>query len=94
MKKIILLALIAIMAVGCGDAFPDDVTFTKGRRHLRGLAVFEYDSCEYILVYNSVAHKGNCKYCKQRRDRERLQAIPEPPQATPVNDKYEYIKWE
>ena len=25
------------------------------------------DSCEYIAGYNQLAHKGNCKYCKERR---------------------------
>lgn len=70
MKKIILLAIIAILATGCKGNFMEEVKFTKGEPQLRGLSVFEYDSCEYILVYKSVAHKGNCKYCKQRRENE------------------------
>ena len=33
--------------------------------------VIEVDSCEYLIAYAGykgfMAHKGNCKYCKQRR---------------------------
>lgn len=32
----------------------------------------EIDSCEYLVTSNSpgigLAHKGNCKYCKMRKD--------------------------
>lgn len=36
--------------------------------------VIEIDRCEYILVQSktydvaSIAHKGNCKYCEERRN--------------------------
>lgn len=38
--------------------------------------VIEIDSCEYILIQSwgkydyvkSIAHKGNCKYCEERRN--------------------------
>lgn len=41
--------------------------------------VIEIDSCEYIMVQSetyfwkkvtSIAHKGNCKYCQERRKHE------------------------
>lgn len=41
--------------------------------------VIEIDSCEYIMVQSetyswkkvtSIAHKGNCKYCLERRKQE------------------------
>lgn len=43
--------------------------------------VLVIDSCEYILVQstthrnwtvNCITHKGNCKYCKERRDNEKM----------------------
>lgn len=39
------------------------------------ISVIAIDSCEYIgLIYGSdsdkIAHKGNCIFCKQRRDKE------------------------
>lgn len=30
----------------------------------------EIDSCEYIWTSHRFAHKGNCKYCKERREKE------------------------
>ena len=59
MKKIILLALSALMMVGClskrdGNDIPYDV-------HV-------IDSCEYIdggHIYG-IGHKGNCRFCKER----------------------------
>ena len=36
--------------------------------------VIEIDSCEYVIgsapYKGYMAHKGNCKYCKQRKDRQ------------------------
>ena len=63
MKKIILLALSALMMVGClskrdGNDIPYDV-------HV-------IDSCEYIdggHIYG-IGHKGNCRFCKERRQKE------------------------
>ena len=43
--------------------------------------VLVIDSCEYILVQsdthmnhhvNCITHKGNCKFCKERRDNEKM----------------------
>jgi len=28
--------------------------------------VVEYDSCEYVIGFRKMAHKGNCKYCIER----------------------------
>ncbi len=42
--------------------------------------VIEIDNCEYIMVISktygiglsvtSIAHKGNCKYCEERRNKQ------------------------
>ena len=67
MKKIILLALAALMIAGC-DYTPTDHTTSDGKR------VVLIDSCEYIECPNSYgpiyAHKGNCRFCKERRKQE------------------------
>ena len=34
------------------------------------MKTFAIDSCEYISAYNRLAHKGNCKYCRERRKKE------------------------
>ena len=68
MKKIILLALTALMMVGCKEPVTIDVK--------EGLKIVNIDSCEYIKCYtygiNSYvySHKGNCRYCKERRQKE------------------------
>lgn len=66
MKKIILLALAALMMAGCGDY--------NGKNQksfaLTGYSDVEIDSCQYIIGYNVLAHKGNCRFCKERRQKE------------------------
>ena len=65
MKKIILLVLTALMMAGCSD-----VKYTKHQTTTQEVGVFEYDSCEYITIYHGVSHKGNCRFCKERRQKE------------------------
>lgn len=63
MKKIILLALIALMVVGC-----------LSKRDSNGVPydVHVIDSCEYIDGghFYGIGHKGNCRFCKERRQKE------------------------
>lgn len=39
--------------------------------HYGKAKVLEFDSCEYVVLHIGygigLAHKGNCKYCEQRR---------------------------
>jgi len=54
-KKLILLALTAFVMVGCdNDGKPLGYTY------------LELDSCEYIAGLNQLAHKGKCRFCKER----------------------------
>ena len=66
MKTIILLALTTLMVVGCGDY--------EGKNQksvaLTGYSDVEIDSCQYIIGYNVLAHKGNCRFCAERRKKE------------------------
>jgi len=68
MKKIILLILTALIMVGCDQQQIAD-SITK-----EDFGVCVYDSCEYLIAINGyegfLAHKGNCKYCKERRQEE------------------------
>lgn len=69
MKKLILLALTALMMVGCSNY--DD----PGRAYFTdGFWVSEIDSCEYLRIANGhgayFTHKGNCKFCAERRQKE------------------------
>jgi len=65
MKKIILLALAALMMVGCDDKFVETDYYTS-----EGLRVSIIDSCEYIHYScgwgPEYTHKGNCRFCEER----------------------------
>lgn len=64
MKKIILLAFTALM-VGCNaemNRTTEVVEFT----------ILQIDGCEYLRLrgYSGFCHKGNCRFCKERRQKE------------------------
>ena len=63
MKKIILLALIVLMVVGCENE--------RLIEKVNGADVVTIDSCEYISSFTYCghyvySHKGNCRFCEQR----------------------------
>ena len=64
-KKIILLTLTALMMVGCES---------EETERLKGFNLTVVDSCEYLIGgeqgYGFFAHKGNCRFCKERRQNE------------------------
>lgn len=73
--KIIFLALITIMMVGCDQQeIANNITKTDF-----GLCV--YDSCEYIIGMHGykgfLAHRGNCRFCTERRKTELKELIEE-----------------
>ena len=68
-KKIILLALAALMMVGCKESKPVKTD--------NSYKIIIIDSCEYIetrMTGYSVGtfplHKNNCRFCKERRQKE------------------------
>ena len=75
MKKIILLALAALMMVGC--EYKTDAEIEEAKR-LNGFNIVVIDSCEYLKTretrayqgYGYFAHKGNCRFCKERMQTE------------------------
>lgn len=75
MKKIILLALAALMMEGC--KYQTDAEIQEAER-LNGFDIVVIDSCEYLKMrepgafagYGYLAHKGNCRFCAERRKQE------------------------
>ena len=66
MKKIILLTLTVLMMVGCRYK----ATEANVRTASSSVIIVDentLDSCEY---YPSYGHKGNCRFCKERRQKE------------------------
>lgn len=73
MKKMIILALLAVIMAGCiekkdnGEPIVSDYykQHSVDNPYLQVL-----DSCEYICWNGRMAHKGNCRFCKERRQKE------------------------
>ena len=80
MKKIILLALSALMMVGCYQAKANHKKNTElvGGYELESV---EYQGCEYIIMQSrlkrrgTMIHKGNCQFCKERKQKELKELI-------------------
>ena len=66
------MALTALMMVGC-DYNSNRNIDTKTEGIIYGTIVI--DSCEYIRGYYRLAHKGNCKFCKERRQKEMKELV-------------------
>lgn len=71
-EKLILLALTALMMVGCEK----EVVYTSD-----DINIVVIDSCEYLKCTTDVyttyginsfvyTHKGNCRFCKERKQKE------------------------
>jgi len=74
MKKIILLAVAILMMVGCAEESTQPIESLEMRTYI-------VDSCEYVgkhigSRWGILAHKGNCRYCAERRKQE-LEALAE-----------------
>lgn len=69
MKKIILLAFTALIMVGCISDEKEAKIYES-----EGFATLTYDGCEYVFktagYKGFLAHKGNCKFCAERRKKE------------------------
>lgn len=64
MKKIVLLALVTLMMVVCCKEMNKSTVTSNSVIVVDGTTK---DSCEY---YPSYGHKGNCKFCAERRKKE------------------------
>ena len=68
MKKLIILALLAVVMAGCekspNKTLQERIDESYARR------TFIVDSCEYIAFWKSSTHKGNCRFCVERRKAE------------------------
>lgn len=79
MKKIFIMAILAVAFVGCDFDNPEKKAEREKQMHeqktehikmvVEDYRVVEIDSCEYIIMRTNdegyMAHKGNCKYCNK-----------------------------
>ncbi len=67
MKKVALLALLVLVMSGCAERNEDGSYHApNGSSEVPDYHTIVIDSCEYIEGYYRLAHKGNCRYCKER----------------------------
>ena len=74
MKKLILLALTAVMMAGCRYKFTDTPNIREVTNPVILVDDNTGDSCEY---YPSYGHKGNCRFCAERRKQELKELVKE-----------------
>lgn len=78
MKKIILLALTALMVVGCNENELTGITTHANEgiknKPIRHGMIIDIDSCQYVVcdAYGGWAfvHHNNCRFCAERRKQE------------------------
>lgn len=89
------LALMALLLMSCEEAPRTE------KDSVIEYDVIEIDSCEYIMVQSetyrlkkatSIAHKGNCKYCKERDNTEHINTSVEHKNVTDTILIYKYLK--
>ena len=77
MTKCTLLAAAAACTISTGCDSEEEMQRYRREeitRLCKDLKVIEYDGCEYVLYKpghfeSLLTHKGNCKYCEQRRNK-------------------------
>lgn len=68
MKKLLSLLVFCALLIACAEKNPDGsykITDGIDGPHMRVI-----DSCEYVVWGHGLAHKGNCKFCAERRKQE------------------------
>ena len=74
MRKVILLALTALIVVGCvktkENGEPIINYYDQNQHSVNNPFIQVLDSYEYICWHDRMAHKGNCRFCKERRQKE------------------------
>lgn len=73
--KILSLLALAFMMCGCKQSTNNIEASVGGSTLTTAFQTIMIDSCEYIVGAPKMAHKGNCKYCAERRKKEREELI-------------------
>lgn len=69
MKNIMLLTLTTLMMTGCTEKDSNGhIAINTGNTINPKIVII--DSCEYVKWTYGLAHKGNCCFCKERRQNE------------------------
>ena len=67
------LLLLTLILTGCNEPKPQQPVAIKTKYGLT-FEIIEVDHCEYVITAQGrrgyMAHKGNCKYCEERREKQ------------------------
>ena len=77
MEKLILLLALAFVMCGCNYSKTEPLKTSNDICNINGwnCRIIEIDGCEYIQGGYMLSHKGNCKYCAERRKKEQEELI-------------------
>jgi len=68
-RALFVIAIVVILAIfaGCDKKKPG--TQSGEMEYINGVLIYTltYDSCEYVKISEGITHKGNCKFCKERK---------------------------
>ena len=78
MKKLLILSLFFCMLCSCANETdnsktkyqPTDKNYKAIGTDAQPYDIIVIDSCEYVKGYYRLAHKGNCRFCKERNENE------------------------
>lgn len=74
MKKLILLLTLTFVMCGCVPT-NEDGSLKLDTGNMNNPHIVIVDSCEYIRWNYGFTHKGNCKFCSERRKKEQEELI-------------------
>ena len=66
MKKLMFLMFLASMLCAYCESKDRDMIYIKKDIYTYSFDIVIIDSCEYLLNRDMLAHKGNCRFCKER----------------------------
>ena len=78
MKKLLILSLLFSILCSCANETDNSKTKYKSTdKNYKAIGtdgrpydVIVIDSCEYVTSFYKLAHKGNCRFCKERNKNE------------------------
>ena len=73
--KVFPLLALAFVMCGCEQSTNNIKAPVGGNTLTTAFQTIMIDSCEYITGSHKIAHKGNCKYCAERRKKEQEELI-------------------
>lgn len=77
MKKILLFAAAVLFMTACDESTENFEAPYSGNVVTTTFYTIVIDSCEYVSGVHRLAHKGNCKYCAERRKQELKELVKE-----------------